>query len=152
MGENVPLKDKIKQALTETRVVLPGAQALLGFACVTTMMDGFAELPFAIKVVHLVSLASVAGATILLMTPAAIHRISQHGEASESFFKLASGIVITALVPLGLSLAGDLFVVAYKVTSSLESAAALGLAVLMMLGVMWFLGPLLLSSRREHRS
>src|SRR5206468_11056909 len=42
---SIPLKDKIKQTLTEARVVLPGAQALLGFSCITTMTAGFAGLP-----------------------------------------------------------------------------------------------------------
>ena len=43
------LEDKIDQALTEARVVLPGAQALLGFQLVTMFMDSYDKLPASSK-------------------------------------------------------------------------------------------------------
>jgi hypothetical protein len=40
-SEGTKLKDKIKHVLTEARVVLPGAQALLGFQFATILMEGY---------------------------------------------------------------------------------------------------------------
>lgn len=79
-GESVgtKLKDKIKHVLTEARVVLPGAQALLGFQLITFLMDGFEKLPNLLKYVHLISLCLTAVSIILLMTP----RITESSSAA----------------------------------------------------------------------
>ena len=39
------LKDKIREVLTEARVVLPGAQALLGFQFIAILMESFDRQP-----------------------------------------------------------------------------------------------------------
>ena len=67
-----PLATKIEQMLTEARVILPGAQALLGFQLTVTLTKAFGQLPDSLKLFHVASLCCVAGAIILLMTPAAL--------------------------------------------------------------------------------
>ncbi|HVF91918.1 MAG TPA: DUF6328 family protein [Blastocatellia bacterium] len=119
------IKDKIKHVLTEARVVLPGAQALLGFQFATILMEGFEKLPESSKYIHLTSLALIALTVVLLMVPAAYHRIVERGEETEHFHSFASVMVVAAMVPLALGIAGDIFVVFRKVTES----ASLGLAV-----------------------
>jgi hypothetical protein len=59
------LKTKIEQLLTEARVIIPGAQALLGFQFVVVFVRSFAELP---GWVHAVALAAIALSVVLLMT------------------------------------------------------------------------------------
>jgi hypothetical protein len=54
------LKNKIEQLLTEARVIIPGAQALLGFQFVVVFVRSFAELPGWVKMTHAVALAAVA--------------------------------------------------------------------------------------------
>src|SRR5919202_4176197 len=84
-GEGTKTKDKIKHVLTEARTVLPGSQALLGFQFICTMTEAFDKLPAALKYVHLASLGLVAVSIVLLMTPAAYHRIVEEGEETEHF-------------------------------------------------------------------
>ena len=79
------LSHRIVQVLTEARVVLPGAQALLGFQLAIVLMEAFEKLPAQAKVMHLVSLGFIALATIVLMAPAAYHRIVESGEDTERF-------------------------------------------------------------------
>lgn len=141
-GENkeqrTELKDKIKHVLTETRVVLPGAQALLGFQFVTTLSDAFEKMPNVLKYIHLASLGLVAVATVFLMTPAAYHRLVEEGELTEHFHRFASAMVIAALIPLALGICGDFYVVLRKVTNSeVTSIIAAGLMLLFFYG-MWF--------------
>ncbi|MGH9445774.1 MAG: DUF6328 family protein [Terriglobia bacterium] len=112
------LKDKIKQVLTETRMVLPGAQALLGFQFVIMLMTDFDSLPESSKQIHLASLFLIALSTILLMTPAAYHRIVEGGEDSERFHRFTSRMVLAAMAPLAAGVCGDFFVVTRKVTDS----------------------------------
>ena len=76
------LKNKIEQLLTEARVIIPGAQALLGFQFVVIFVRSFAELPEWVKMTHAIALAAIALSVVLLMTPAALHRIAYDGENS----------------------------------------------------------------------
>jgi hypothetical protein len=132
------LKDKIQQALTEVRVVLPGAQALLGFQFISLLMEGFEKLPQSSKYVHFVSLSLVALAIILLMTPAAYHRLVEKGEDTEHFHRFASRVLLCSMVPLALGIAGDFYVVTRKVTESDGLAIALAAVALLIFYGLWF--------------
>jgi hypothetical protein len=132
------LNDKIKHVLTEARMVLPGAQALLGFQFVTMLLDDFDRLPDSSKQVHLASLLATALSTVLLMTPAAHHRIVEHGANTEAFHRLAGRFVLLAMVPLALGITGDFFVVVRKVSGSVSLAATSAAALLLISYGFWF--------------
>ena len=132
------LKDKIKQALTETRVVLPGAQALLGFQFATILMESFDRLPESSKYLHFASLSLVGLSIVFLMTPAAYHRIVERGENTERFHRFCGRMLVSAMIPLALGIAGDLFVVARKITASTVFAGAIALAMIMVFFGLWF--------------
>ena len=132
------LNDKIKHVLTEARMVLPGAQALLGFQFVTMLLDEFDRLPESSKQIHLLSLLATALSTVLLMTPAAHHRMVEQGANTEAFHQLAGRFVILAMVPLALGIAGDFFVVVRKVSNSVPLAATSAAALLVICYGFWF--------------
>ena len=132
------IKDKIKHVLTESRVVLPGAQTLLGFQFIVFLMESFEQLPDSSKYLHFAALALVALSIVLLMTPAAYHRIVERGEETEHFHRFASRVVLAAMVPLALGLSIDFFIVARKVTESTALAAALALVMLALFYGLWF--------------
>lgn len=132
------IKDKIKHVLTECRVVLPGAQTLLGFQFATTLMEAFEKLPSSSKYIHLASLALVAVSIILLMTPAAYHRIVERGEETEHFHRFASRILVAAMIPLALGVSGDFYIVIRKVTESATGAAVAALVMLFFFYSLWF--------------
>jgi hypothetical protein len=144
------LKDKIDQALTEARVVLPGAQALLGFQFTAMLVEGFDKLPISSKYVHLGSLALIALSTILLMAPAAYHRIAENGEESVHFERLASRLVLASMVPLALGICGDFFVVLRKISGSTEFSVISSCAMLAIFYGLWF-GYSLLQRKREQQ-
>ena len=133
-----PLKTKIEQLLTEARVIIPGGQALLGFQFIATLTKPFAQLPGGVQFIHAAGLCAVALAVVLLMTPAALHRIAFHGEDDEDFFRTASRLVIVAALPLALGISADVFVVYYKVTDSMTVAVGGGLAALGVLLAFWY--------------
>src|SRR5205085_3671615 len=132
------IKDKIKHVLTEARVVLPGAQTLLGFQFLTFLMDSFDKLPDSSRYIHFASLGMVALSIVLLMTPAAYHRIVERGEETEHFHRFASRVLLAAMVPLALGLSGDFFVVTRKVSESTSLAAILAIALLALFYGLWF--------------
>ena len=89
-GSSTPLHAKIEQMLTEARVVLPGAQALFGFQLAIVLTQSFEQLPSASRIVHAASLLLVAVAVVLLMTPAAYHRIVYAGEDTQDMHRVGS--------------------------------------------------------------
>ncbi len=132
------LNDKIKHVLTEARMVLPGAQALLGFQFVTMVLDDFDRLPESSKQVHLISLLATALSTILLMAPAAHHRIVEQGAITEAFHRLAGRYIIWSMVPLALGVTGDFYVVMRKVTGSIWLASTSAAVLLAASYGLWF--------------
>jgi Family of unknown function (DUF6328) len=138
-----PLKLKIEQMLTEARVIIPGGQALLGFQLVATLTKAFDELPAAFKYIHCAGLCAVALSVVLLMTPAAVHRIGFRGEDDPVFFGIGSRLVIAGSIPLAAGIAADVAVVFFKATGSTNAAAGAGLASLATVLGFWLLFPAL---------
>ena len=148
--ERKRLSDKIRHVLTECIVVLPGAQALLGFQFIVVLTEGFDGLPASSKYVHLASLGLNALTVVLLMTPAAYHRLVERGEETEHFHRFASRMLVAALVPLALALAGDVYVVVRKVTDSQLVSVVAGLVILAIFWELWFGLTLYRRTQREY--
>jgi len=147
--QKTPLKTKIEQLLTEARVIIPGGQALLGFQFTATLTRAFSELPTGAKYIHAGGLCAIALAVILLMTPAALHRIAYGGEDNATFFRIGSALVIAAAFPLAIGVSADIYVAFLKATESGLVAATASLALFAVLIALWFAYPLL--RRRQNR-
>ena len=141
--ETLPLHEKINQMLTEARVILPGAQALLGFQLAITVTKSFDALPAASKLAHAASLAAVAIAIILLMAPAAYHRIVYAGEDAPEFLRTGGRLVTLATLPLALGLSGDTFVVIARIADSAPLGILAASATLLACVALWHLAPAL---------
>lgn len=139
---------RVEQMLTEARVMLPGAQALLGFQLAILLTQGFERLPELSKVIHTLALCCVALTVILLMTPACVHRIGYGGENSERFLRLGSRLVVAAAVPLAAGIAGDIYVAVAKALDWPQAGAFVAAATAALLAAMWLIYPLLLRRRR----
>jgi Family of unknown function (DUF6328) len=138
MDERTDLGTRIKQVLTEARVVLPGSQALLGFGFAAVLTDGFQQLPKQSQYVHLASLLLITVSIVLLMAPAAFHRIVEGGEDTPRVHAFASAMVIGAMVPLALGIAGDFYIVLAKVLKSEAIAVLLAGVLLCFFFGLWF--------------
>ena len=146
--QQVPLAKKIDQMLTEARVILPGAQALLGFQLAVILTRAFEQLPGSSKAIHAVALGLVALCT-MLMTPAAYHRIVYGGEEAEEFLILGGRFVMAATVALALGLAADVYVVIAKIAESdVIGTAAAALSLVALVGL-WHVSPWYLRAQRK---
>jgi len=150
VGEvDTPIDVRVEHMLTEARVMLPGAQALLGFQLAVMLTDAFAALPSASKIVHVVALCCVSLAVIILMAPASFHRISFNGQNTEDFYRLGSALVLAAAVPLAGGIVGDLYVAVTKALDRPEIGMAVAFAGFVILAALWLVQPLLLRARRR---
>ncbi len=148
--ETAPLHSRIEQMLTEGRVILPGAQALLGFQLVIVLTGAFEKLPEDSRILHGLALLAVTLSVALLMTPAALHRIVWAGEDTEAVLRAGGPITVAALSPLALGMSADAYVVFARITERPALAGIFAGAVLACLLALWFAWPLAL--RRSHRS
>jgi hypothetical protein len=99
--------------------------------------------------VHLASQAAIGLSVVLLMTPAAYHRIVEGGESTEHFCQMAQRLVVLAMVPLALGVSADMYVVATKVTGSPTLGLGTALAFVMMFLGLWYGYPYYQRRRRE---
>lgn len=132
--EPTPLHVKIDQVLREARMVLPGAQALLGFQFIIFFSEVFQAIPRGLQLLHLGSLLLVCLTIILLVTPAAFHRIVERGENTERFHRVANVLVLLATIPLALASSLEFFIVAANVSGHNGLAAILSI----LLGIYFF--------------
>jgi hypothetical protein len=137
-GGDSDLSDRIKKVLLECRMALPGAQAFLGFQFAIVFVQGFEQLPRTWQLIHFASLLATTIATVLLIAPAAYHRIHEAGDDTERFHRVASRLMLAALVFLGPGMAGDLFVVIANVTHSQSLASWVAGALLLAFYGLWF--------------
>jgi Family of unknown function (DUF6328) len=143
------LHHRIDYLLTEARVMLPGAQALLGFQLLAILTQPFESLPNSVRLVHMAALALVALTVILLITPAALHRIVFEGRDDERFASLGSRVITAALIPLAAGISAELYVAA---TRLLPGSMAPGWAAVSSFGVLiglWYVLPLALRVSRR---
>ncbi|MET0649096.1 MAG: DUF6328 family protein [Pyrinomonadaceae bacterium] len=148
--EREKLSNRIKHVLTECRVVLPGSQALLGFQFVVILTESFDRLTPLSKYIHLAALGLNALTIVLLIAPAAYHRMVERGEETEHFHRFASKMLVAALVPLALALAADVYVVVQKVTESQLVSVVSALVILAVFWELWFGLTLYRRTQREY--
>lgn len=133
-----PLDVQVDQLLTEARLIIPGAQALLGFQLTVTLTRAFADLPAEAKMAHAAALCCVALAVVLLMAPASLHRISFGGQDDPLFVAIGSALVIAAPLPLAFAIALDTYVAAGRALGSPSAAVALGTGTIIVLLSVWY--------------
>jgi len=145
------LDDKIRHVLTEARMLLPGVQALLGFQLAATLLRRFAELPREAQLLHAGTIGLTVLSMVLLVAPAAYHRIVEDGENTERFHRVASRLLVAALPPLGLAISAELGIATYVVTGERGGAIAAGTLAAVGIHATWFGVTLALRSRRSPR-
>jgi len=92
----------------------------------------------------------VAVCTILLIAPAAYHRIVEAGEDSEQFHGFAGRMLLAAMVFLALGVTGDFLVILLSVFRSRAVALSLATALLLFFFGLWFGSTVYIRMRREH--
>ena len=140
--EDIKLDSAASHILEECRMVLPGIQALFGFQLIAVFNEGFGEkLSKVEQLTHLVALVLTVIATVLVMTPAALHRQAEPRQVSERFVWIASNMVLAGMYPLAVAVALDVYVVASVVLKSDAIGALLAGVVLVVFIALWIFVP-----------
>lgn len=139
--QDLALKEKIAQLLTEARLVLPGVQALLGFQFTAYLTEAFGKLDRFSQGVHTASLILLLSAMVLLMTPAPYHRLGERGEDTPRAERVSQIMVIAALVPLAAALGADFYVAVRMVSGSAAVAGWSAATAVAAAALLWFAFP-----------
>src|ERR1700745_2166426 len=104
------LPAKVKIALDETRILILGAQILLGFGFRGAFSERFDELPEYARYADGGALALLVCTIGLLIAPGPYHRIAEGGQDSGRLHRFVTVIAGLALLPFALALGLGLFV------------------------------------------
>ncbi len=147
--QQLPLKDVVRNVLEESRMVLPGIQALFGFQLVAVFNTTFREIPIGDRYLHLFALMLTIVAIACLMAPAAYHRQVERYSVSHAFVDYASFMLCIGMAPLLLSISLDTYVVCNVITHAPWAAGCAGVVAFLLLTALWYVVPCPSRARRD---
>jgi hypothetical protein len=139
---------KVKLALDETRMLILGAQVLLGFQLRSAFQEQFDAIPAQSRFLDATGLLLMSLVVGLLIVPAIYHRVAENGNATARIQRLTGLLMTAALIPFALAIGINVFVAIERIggpgSAVLAGVAATGAAL-------WFwFGIELLALRRKH--
>ena len=135
------LSNQTKTALDESRMLMLGAQVLLGFQFQAPFQDAFPQLVPTEKTIELFVLCLMIFVVGLVIAPSARHRLVEHGEATASINSFISRMSAIALAPFALALGLALGIAGARIGGPWIGTAAGLIGGLVALGL-WY-GPIL---------
>ena len=139
--EKERLDRELIELLNELRVALPGVQVLFGFLLTVPFTQRFDRLGDGTVNVYFVAVLASAVASILLIAPAAHHRVRFRAGAKEQMIRVATVCALLGTASLALALGAAAFVIAELVYGS-SAAKITGACVAGGAGLIWFVVPL----------
>ena len=109
------LAEKTKTALDELRMLMLGAQILLGFQFQAPFQNDFETLTTHQKTIEVSVLCIMVVVIGLLIAPSARHRIVEHGEATAALNRFITKMALATLFPFCVALAFDLYIAGARV-------------------------------------
>jgi hypothetical protein len=143
------LKNKIQNSLDESRMLVLGAQILVGFAFAATFQTGFGTLTEASQGLNFVALTLLLITICLLISPAAFHQLTTNGEDTWALHSFTTHVMEAALLPFALGVGADAYVPAEVIAGK---SVAVSVAVLLtFVALAFWYGPLLLRRTKNIR-
>lgn len=137
-----PLESQVDHIVEESRMVLPGIQALLGFQLIAVFNPNFSQvLPRAGRLLHLAAIVLIACAIALIMAPAAYHRQAERHRVSSFFADYASRLITVAMAPLLAAIAVEVALVSYAISPVVWVAALLATTLTVLYVGLWYVYP-----------
>jgi len=141
--ERESLKDQASRVEHETRMVLPGVQALWGFQLVVVFDSRFTMLSTQQQYLHWAALSLTAIASILNVAPAAFHRQAEPEEVTERFVHYSNCWLTLSLVPLMLGFCVDFYLIGIVISKNEILSLTVTLLLLAVFCFWWFVFPAL---------
>jgi hypothetical protein len=131
------IANKIKLGLDETRMLVLGAQVLVGFQFRGVFADGFERLPELSRYLDAVALLLMMVTLGLLILPGLYQRLVEHGFDSGRLFRFTGRVAGLALAPFSVSLGLDIGIATERLWGTAGGIAA-GAATGLLAVVFWY--------------
>ena len=140
------LDRELIELLNELRVALPGVQVLLAFMLTLPFTQRFTILSDLQKGTFVVALLSTSCAIVLFMTPTSYHRLRWREGDKDRILTTSNRLSIAGIALMGVGLVAVVFLIMDVLASTL-AAIAVGLALAVLIGSLWFALPLIRRAR-----
>src|SRR5678815_999299 len=134
------LESKIENALNEGRILILGAQVLIGSGFQTVFTSRFNLLPSSLQTWRMAALISLLVSLSLLVLPVPFHRIAEDNAVTTRFHSVVNRMLLLGLLPFVIGLGVDVQTVAWGVTTPAGSVALAGTTGLLAVGLWYGLG------------
>jgi len=131
------IAQKLKIALDETRILVLGAQILLGFQLRGAFQELYSQLPAPSRYLNGLALLLMVLTLSLLILPSTFHRIAEDGNASGRLHALTDKVADIALIPFMASLAIDVAITSGRIFGMAGGIVA-GIAVGVLASLFWY--------------
>ena len=122
--------------------MVPGMQALFGFQLIAVFSTAFREqLSPTERLIHLAAILLVTIAIVLVMAPAALHRLTEPMAVSRRFIAISSRLLMASMVPLAAGICLEIYIVARVILETSVGAAIIAVLSLAVFIVFWLVVP-----------
>jgi hypothetical protein len=137
-SKELPLDKAATLVLDESRMVLPGIQALFGFQLIAVFNDTFTEkLSVFEQRLHLLAIALNLIATIIILTQAVFHRQTSVKEVASEFVHIATRLLLISMFPLATSVCVEFYLISRIILNDVSLALLFSLGLFVLFLVLW---------------
>ncbi len=141
-GEELPLDKAASLVLDESRMILPGIQALFGFQLIAVFSTTFTEKLNGLEQrLHLTAMLLVVIATMIILTQAMFHRQTSEKEVAEEFIRIASRLLLLSMFPIVGSISIEFYLISRIILNSVAWALIITIVLVFLFLLLWIVLP-----------
>ena len=136
--KELPLDKAASLILDESRMILPGIQALFGFQLIVVFNDTFTQkLNVFEQRLHLLAIVLVVFTTVIIIAQAMYHRQTELQEVDEEFIRVATKLLLISRFPFMVSVCLEFYLICQVIVNDTPLSIILSLAVFALFLILW---------------
>jgi hypothetical protein len=141
-SKDLPVDKAATFVLDESRMILPGIQALFGFQLMVVFNDAFTEkLTVFEQRLHLVAITLLLITTITIMTQAVFHRQTGVKDVDNRFIHIATRLLLFSMMPLATSVCMEFYLISRLIINNIALSLVFTLVLFGLFLMFWFALP-----------
>jgi hypothetical protein len=138
-SKQLPVDQAATFVLDESRMILPGIQALFGFQLMVVFNDAFTEkLSVFEQRLHLLAIALILITTVIIMTQAVFHRQTGEKEVEQDFVRIATRLLLIGMIPLATSISIEFYIISRLILGQVVLPFFFALGLFGFFLLLWF--------------
>jgi hypothetical protein len=136
--KELPVDKATTLVLDESRMILPGIQALFGFQLMVVFSDAFSEkLSMPEQRLHLLSIALLLITTMSIMAQPVFHRQTSVKHVEDEFVHIASRLMLLGMVPLVISVCLEFYLISRLILENVPLSILFSLGIFALFLLFW---------------